>query len=152
MNVEDEVKALWSLDAATLKARYRAVFDREPRVGNPAWLRRKIAWELQARAYGGLSTTALKRIDELIAEMKLPIATDRMVTSVKSHAKNAGLTPGTTIVRNWRGRDLHLRALEDGFEVDGVRYGTLTAAAKGVTGSHWNGTLFWGVKPRRKTS
>jgi hypothetical protein len=152
MTIEDEVTALWSLDTAALRARYCALFNREPRVGNSTWIRRRIAWELQARAYGGLSTTARQRIDELVKELKLPFG-DRTVTGkAERRQERYGLSPGTTIVRHWHDRELHLRVLDDGFEIDGVRYPTLTAAAKGVTGAHWNGALFFGVKARRKSS
>src|SRR5262245_5515201 len=108
MTVDDEVKALWSMDSTALKARYCALFDREARTGSVAWLRRRSAWELQARVYGGLSATARKRIDELISEIKLPDAVTSVTATVTSRHNRSGLTPGTTILKHWRGRDLHL--------------------------------------------
>lgn len=59
-------------------------------------------------------------------------------------------TAGTVITRTWRGRDLRLVVLEDGFELDGVRYGSLSEAARAVTGAHWNGKLFWGLTQRTR--
>jgi hypothetical protein len=57
---------------------------------------------------------------------------------------------GTVITRRWRGRDLEMRVLEDGFELDGLVHKTLSAAAKAVTGAHWNGKLFWGLVGRKR--
>jgi hypothetical protein len=38
----------------------------------------------------------------------------------------------------------------DGFEIDGVVYGSLSEAARGVTGQRWNGPLFWGLRTRKR--
>ena len=58
--------------------------------------------------------------------------------------------PGTVITRIYRGRDLQLHVLDDGFELDGVHYRSLSEAARAVTGSKWNGRLFWGLTERKR--
>ena len=58
---------------------------------------------------------------------------------------------GTTLVRRWRGKDYYVKVLDDGYEYDGVIYRSLSAVAKAITGSHWNGPLFFGVTKRKKT-
>ena len=57
---------------------------------------------------------------------------------------------GTTIIRVWRGREYRLHVRENGYEVDGILHKSLGAAAKAITGAHWNGRLFWGLVSRRK--
>ncbi len=56
------------------------------------------------------------------------------------------------IVREYKGRELRLAVLDDGYELDGTCYGSLSQAARAATGSRWNGPLFWGLRKRnRKT-
>ena len=59
-------------------------------------------------------------------------------------------SPGSTIVRECRGRTLRLNVLDDGFELDGSHYDSLSEAARAATGAHWNGRLFWGLSKRSR--
>ena len=135
-----------------LVARYRELFGKDPRVKNRAWLWRRCAWKLQEQRCGGLSEVARRRLEELIAEIELPPSDrDRTVSGrlAKPHRPDDP-TPGTTIVRVWKGRELHLNVREDGFELDGVLHQSLSAAAFAATGSRWNGRLFWQLTDRKK--
>ena len=49
------------------------------------------------------------------------------------------------LTREYRGRTITVTVLEDGFEHDGTIYHSLSAVAKAVTGSHWNGRLFFNL-------
>lgn len=60
------------------------------------------------------------------------------------------LTPGTRLVRDWHGVGHTVEVLEDGFAYDGKRWKSLTAIAKVITGTKWNGPLFFGLAERRK--
>ena len=60
------------------------------------------------------------------------------------------LTPGTRLVRDWRGQGHTVIVLEDGFEYDGKHWKSLTAIAKAITGNQWNGPLFFGLAERKK--
>ncbi len=61
-------------------------------------------------------------------------------------------SPGTVITRTYRGRELRLLVLSDGFELDGVHYRSLSEAARAATGSRWNGRLFFGLTERKRRS
>src|SRR5438034_806350 len=54
-------------------------------------------------------------------------------------------SPGTVLTRPYRGRTIAVTVLESGFEYEGRRFDSLTAVAKAVTGSHWNGLEFFGL-------
>ncbi len=56
--------------------------------------------------------------------------------------------PGAVLMRSYRGRAIEVRVLDEGFEYDGQRFRSLTAVAKAVTGSHWNGYDFFGLRPK----
>ena len=53
--------------------------------------------------------------------------------------------PGTILTRKYRGRQVEAKVLPYGFEYEGQTYRSLSAVAKAVTGSHWNGHLFFGL-------
>lgn len=57
---------------------------------------------------------------------------------------------GSWITRQYQGCEIAVRVLEDGFEYEGARYRSLSAIAKRVTGSHWNGFLFFGITRQEK--
>ncbi len=57
--------------------------------------------------------------------------------------------PGNVIVRRYRGRVLQVVVLVDGFEFEGRRYPSLSAVAKAITGSHWNGYRFFRLEGKR---
>jgi hypothetical protein len=51
--------------------------------------------------------------------------------------------------RDYKGRTLRVAVLAAGFEFEGERYKSLTAVAKAVTGKHWNGYHFFGLRDKR---
>ena len=54
--------------------------------------------------------------------------------------------PGAVLVREYKGREIRVRVLDGGYEYDGHPYRSLSAVVKAITGSHWNGRLFFGLK------
>jgi hypothetical protein len=58
-------------------------------------------------------------------------------------------SPGTVIARDYKGRKLLVAVLEKGFEFEGRTYRSLSAVAKEVTGTHWNGVRFFGLDEGR---
>ena len=147
-----EIAELRGMTVAELIPRYRELFGKEPRVKNRAWLWRRCAWKLQEQRCGGLSEVARRRLEELIAEIELPPADrTRTVSGKLTGPKRTGdLKVGTVLLRRWKGREIRCHVTDGGFEVDGVVYRSLSTAAHGVTGSRWNGKLFFGLTERKK--
>jgi hypothetical protein len=56
------------------------------------------------------------------------------------------LKAGATLVRGWRGHTHTVRVLEDGFEHQGERYTSLSEIARVITGAHWSGPRFFGLR------
>jgi hypothetical protein len=138
--VIDEIRKLRKLGLEDLRDRYRKVFGQDPpQTRGVRWLWREISWRLQADA---AETPPVR--GHLQAKLKTP-------APARPPRRKPDLpAPGTVITRRWRGRDLELHVLDDGFEIDGVVHRTLSAAAKAVTGAHWNGKLFWGLVGRKR--
>jgi len=71
--VQQAVAALATMTVGQLRARYRDVFGEETKATNKAWLRKRVAWRIQAVAEGGLSDRAQRRADELANDADLRV-------------------------------------------------------------------------------
>jgi len=144
--IADEIAALRAMNVAELTEKYIEVFGKLPRTKQPRWLWRRIAWKIQEARFGGLSQVAKARLDELIAEIDLPMSGARK--QVKP-ARSNGTTLGTAVSRVYDGREIRATAVEGGWELEGTVFRSLSAIAKHVTGSHWNGRHFFGLTKRK---
>ena len=148
-----EIAKLRAMDVPALVAKYTELFGKPPRVRNREALWKRVSWKLQEQRSGGLSTTAKTKLEALIAEIDLPLDDNQRSVSGVLAPTRAGKsgTPavGTTITREWHGRQVCLTVVDGGFEVDGTVHKSLSAAAKALTGAHWNGKLFWGLTARK---
>src|SRR5690606_26969852 len=75
-----------------------------------------------------------------------PDAEDRTQVVATKIQPNTNLLPGTVLQRDYKGSTIRVMVLADGFEHEGERYKSLTAVAKAVTGMHWNGFHFFGLR------
>jgi hypothetical protein len=152
LSIVEQVAALDTAPTDELIDEYTRLHSKSPRTRNRAWLVRKVAWAIQAEAYGGLSDKAKARLEELIAQIGPPLgAADRTVTTALPRKPKPNAPPvGTTLTRVWRGHQIIVHCRDNGYEHEGVLYRSLTAVAEKVTSSHWNGRLFFGLVDRRK--
>lgn len=161
-----EVGALAHMTPSQLRAKYAEIFGEEPRSGNSVWLRRRIAWRMQCLAEGNLveradrlRQRALAMADDAdlrVTPPRMPPAQTRTVLgrigpktpAATNAATNGGLKPGAWLSRVHKGRRIDVLVTEDGdFEFDGRRFKSLTAVARAVTGSRWNGRAWFGLAP-----
>jgi hypothetical protein len=61
------------------------------------------------------------------------------------------LKPGSSLIREWRGVRHEIRILEDGFNYKGEHLRSLSEAAQRITGTKWNGQVFFGLKDRKRS-
>lgn len=160
LNIAREVAALKRMTVKQLRGRYIEVFGEATRTGNKDWLWKRIAWRMQANAEGGLTERARRRAEELAndADLRVRRPPERPAPSPASTTSKAkvhfgdragALMPGTVLTRSYKGRTITVTVLDNGFEFEGDVYRSLSAIAKVITGSHWNGNYFFGVKGRR---
>jgi len=129
------------------------VFGEETRVGNKAWLGKRIIWRLQALAEGDLSERARRRAAELAQDADLRLSPPRQKrtasASIQKNEKASAPTngylplPGTILTRWYKGQTLKVQVQRHGFEYEGQVYKSLSAVAKAITGSHTSGFLFF---------
>jgi hypothetical protein len=147
-SLQKQVDALHDMTVAELREKYAEVFREESRSRHKDFLRKRIAWRLQANEEGGLSERARRRAQELAndADLRLLAPVARTVSGhlPRSHDRRLPM-PGTVLTREYKGRKIAVTVLDGGFEHAGTVYRSLTAVAKVVTGSHWNGMLFFGL-------
>jgi hypothetical protein len=154
--LREEIEGPAALGTPALKAKYVEVFGERSRSSNAAYLRKRIAWRLQARAMGGLSERARRRAEELADEADLRVRPPRrsrcssagtrrrVQAGASSPARDPRLPPpGEVLVREFRGMTVAVRVLEQGFEYEGRRYGSLSTIACEVAGTRWNGYRFF---------
>jgi hypothetical protein len=97
----------------------------------------RLAYRIQELAYGGLKPATRARLDALADALDPKAARKRVVN---------GPVVGTQLIREWRGTEHKVTVLADGFEWEGRRYKSLSAVARAITGTRWNGLTFFGVK------
>lgn len=149
IDIDREMAALGGMSTGQLCERYAELFGEPVRTRHRTYLIRKIAWRLQAMAEGDLSERARRRAEELANDAEVRVMPPRMAAPEKVRVVSAISAdvrlprPGTAIVRKYKGRQLRVLVLANGFEHDGKHYGSLSAVAKAVTGTHCNGFRFF---------
>ena len=56
---------------------------------------------------------------------------------------------GTRLLREWQGVEHTVTVLAEGYEWQGRPYRSLSAIARAITGTRWNGLVFFGLKSQR---
>jgi Protein of unknown function (DUF2924) len=137
-----QIGALKSMDAKTLKARWRELFGTEPPPYNRRFLESRLTYRVQELAYGGLKPEILERLAALAEQVdgrptrRTRVAQDRPIA-------------GTRLVREWKGVEHTVTVRDDCFEYQGRPYKTLSSVARLITGTRWNGWIFFGLKNQR---
>ncbi|MEL6286631.1 MAG: DUF2924 domain-containing protein [Pseudomonadota bacterium] len=133
--------ALKTTPTAELKAQWRDLFDSEPPPFNRRYLESRLAYRIQELAYGGLKPETVRRLERLGEELD---GGDRKKRSI--HADRDRPITGTRLIREWQGVEHVVTVTADGFDWQGRPYKSLSAIARAITGTRWNGLVFFGLK------
>jgi hypothetical protein len=136
-SIAAQVAALPKTPTPELKKMWRELYDREPPGFSRNYLISRLAYRIQELAYGGLKPATRARLDALTDGLDPKAARKRIV--------NAPVV-GTQLIREWLGTEQRVTVLADGYEWEGRRYKSLSAVARAITGTRWNGLTFFGVK------
>lgn len=112
-----------------------------PAALSPDFLRRDIAYRLQVAQLGGLSANACRRLSAL--------ASSDPARGKEPDIPTLRIKPGSTLLREWHGRTYRVLALDEGFEMAGKRFASLSEVARYITGAHWSGPRFFGLRQGR---
>lgn len=145
-----QIAELYRLPMPDLLERWRVLMGSEPPPYNKQFLLKRLIYRVQELAYGGLAMPTYQEMEQaltaagydalgatVVAGTAMPPGTSR---------KPGHPIIGTRLIREWNGRRYEVVTTRDGFEYDGRPYKSLTAITKAITGTHWNGPKFFGLR------
>jgi hypothetical protein len=159
-NIINEIDRLRQMTVRELRIEWERLYGEQTRSRNREYLWRRLCWRVQELRYGGLSAEAKERMLALTPATftRSQVPPGFSPGAVSPH-RSPGTkrrdrrlpSPGSTLVRRYKGVDIRVFVLDDGFEFDGRRYDSLSEIAFVVTGSRWNGWLFFGLTKRQRS-
>lgn len=139
-----EIARLRDLDVKDLRKRWRTVFREDAsRHLSRHLLFRVLAYRLQADALGDLDSGCQRLLEK--SEVLAPAD----IKARKVLLRDMTVAIGTVLTREWNGRVYRVAVLADGFACNGKTYPSLSKVAFGITGTHWNGPRFFGLRDKR---
>lgn len=138
-DLELEIARLRDLELPELRATWEKHYGAAvPKTLRREMLIRAILWQVQAKALGGLKPATRKYL--------LEVADAAHSKTGAAPAPPIRIRPGTKLIRVWQNRTHTVTALDEGFTWQGKRYRSLSQIARAITGTRWNGLVFFGVK------
>jgi hypothetical protein len=158
-DVPTQLAALEQLSVGQLAAKYRDLYGEPTRTRNKDYLRKRLSWRIQELLEGGLPASALERIAQLGDDlperwrMRQDAQTKEIGPVQPTEPRDPRVPPvGTVLHRAFNGVAHDVTVCCEGFDYAGERFKTLSAVAKHITGTPWNGFLFFGLKKRVETT
>ena len=119
-------------------------------------LLRGVSYARQAKTHGGLKAATNRKLLALAKEMT-PAQKDegegdtsqlpkKAMSSVTKTTALPKLQLGSQLAREWNGKTYKVHCTDQGFVLNGVAYGSLSSVARAITGTHWSGPRFFGVR------
>jgi hypothetical protein len=132
--------ALKTTPTPKLKEQWRQLFEGEPPAFNRRYLESRLAYRIQELAYGGLKPETVRRLEKLGEEL------DGGRVDVRKRPANDRPISGTRLIRDYQGVEHCVTVRDNDFEYQGRPYKSLSAIARAITGTQWNGVVFFGLR------
>lgn len=146
MDISAEISDLKQMDVEDLQRRWRAAFAKRPPDNLPKYLLvATLAYDLQASEFGGLGMAQTRYLDAVhkrgdhAASLPAP-----------GHPDSGQFRAGTVFAREHQGITHHVTVAPQGLIWNGNTYSSLSAVARAITGTNWNGRRFFGLPEDRK--
>ena len=136
-----QIAALKTKSLPQLRSMWRELFDRDPPPLGRRYLEDRLAHQLQVLQHGGLSARAKAKLDALA---------DRLEPKAARRYNHGRPIAGTQLQRQWKSVEYVVTVREHDFEYNGRPYQSLSAIAREIAGSRWNGWLFFGLRRNGK--
>lgn len=138
--------ALKDMTVRELKSEWAKLFSSEAPNNSRPFLEQRLAYRIQELTWGGPSKPVRQLLDALADEVE----GKKVRKSVISDPRNPVI--GTRLVREWDGAEHVITVLKDGFDWQGRRYKSLSAVARNITGTRWNGYRFFGLRDIKRNA
>jgi hypothetical protein len=135
--------ALKTTPTPDLKRQWRDLFETEPPPYNRRFLESRLAYRIQELAYGGLKPETIERLEALGEQLD---GGNFILRRTRSEEKPIS---GTRLIREWQGVEHCVTVRDFDYEYQGRPYKSLSAVARAITGTRWNGWIFFGLKNQR---
>jgi len=135
--------ALKAMTVGELKTEWQTLMGSAAPNNSRSFLEQRLAYRIQELTWGGLAKPVTRLLDALADE----VAGKKVRKSVISDPRNPVI--GTRLVREWDGAEHVITVMKDGFNWQGRRYKSLSAIARDITGTRWNGYRFFGLREAR---
>jgi hypothetical protein len=142
----DVLRRLASLKTAAipeLKQQWRELFGAEPPPYNRRFLESRLGYRIQELAYGGLKPETLARLEVLGQQF------DGGKITIRRMRGDDRPIAGTMLIREYQGVEYVVTVTRAGYEYAGQPYKSLSAIARAITGTRWNGRVFFGLRSSR---
>jgi len=138
-DTDQQIDELDSLPLLDIRKRWTRMFGAfVPKGLSQDMLIRGIAYKIQEQTQGGLSQATKRKLNTIAKQID---GDDRSGLDT-----GPALKPGTKLIREWQARPYTVTVLDEGFEYNGKRYGTLSIIAREIAGLRWSGPKFFGLK------
>lgn len=145
-DIEAELALLGEFSLHEIRTHYTSLKQQAlPKHMRSGLARLALGQVMQEQAFGGLDRASRRKLETLVATI-VPKG------GAKPKPRNKALRPGTRLVRQWKGRMYEVAVTREGFEWDGKSWRSLTEVARTITGTNWNGWVFFGLKARQTKS
>ena len=138
-----ELAALRQMSVNELKERWADLFGTSAPNNSRGFLELRIGYRIQELIHGGLSRETRKALDRLADEYEGKLSRKAMTGDPRNPLV------GTRLVREWGGVEHSVTVCPDGYEWQGLKFKSLSAVAKTITGSSWNGFVFFGLRAKQ---
>lgn len=136
--------ALKAMSVNELKTEWQAMFDAPAPNNSRTFLEIRLAYRIQELTYGGPDKQTRRLLDLLADEVEGTLTRKAQIADPRNPVV------GTKLIREWDGVAHTVTVLKDGFDWGGQRYKSLSAAARAITGTRWNGYRFFGLRERKR--
>lgn len=137
MDIAKEVIALAELNGTQLRQRWEVLVGCPAPSVSPKLLRLALGYRIQADALGDLS----------------PLARRRLAQAVGGKSMTQPARAGTRLVREWQGV-IHVVTIDENGIIrwNGREWASLSAVARAISGGHWSGPAFFGLRKKAVAS
>ena len=138
-----QIAQIQKLSVEAMREKWKVLFGTDAPAYSRPFLVKRLAYRIQELAHGGLSQQTRERIQKIAEDNGL----DEAAALPQNQPKKKGVpVAGTRLIREWNGKRYEVTVQRDGFEYEGRKYRSLTAITKVITGTHWNGPSFFGLR------
>lgn len=144
-SVLSQLAALKQMTVIELKAKWEAIFGKPAPNNSRSFLEIRLGHRIQELTHGGLSRETRRALDLLADEFEGRGGRKTIIADARNPVV------GTKLVRPWDGVEHTVTVLPDGFDWQGRKFKSLSAVARAITGTQWNGYRFFGLREARRT-